>query len=113
MDTMLVAQDVANKLFATEKAVDAAIADAANLLTGLMGAREELRLSATVGASSQAKVMEAMMLLSQARGAMVEAHQDLDQLKLRVGIRTKMIGTYGKELDQKQEDRTVSQIRVA
>jgi hypothetical protein len=113
MDKMIVAQGVANKLFSTEKAVDAAIAEAATLLTGLMDAREELRLSATVGATTSAKIVEAMSLLSQARTSMVEAHHELDSLKLRVGIRTKMIGSYGKDLAQAEEDRTVSHIRAA
>lgn len=113
MDKLMVAQGVANKLFSTEKAVDAAIAEAATLLTGLMSAREELRLSATVGATTSAKIAEAIGLLSQARSSMVEAHLELDALKLRVGIRTKMIGSFGKDLAVQDEDRTVSHIRAA
>lgn len=113
MDKTMVAQGVANKLFSTEKSIDAAIAESAALLTGLMAAREELRLSATVGDTTSAKIVEAMSLLAQARTAMVQAHQELDQLKLRVGIRTKLIGVIGKEFAQPEEDRTVSQIRAA
>lgn len=113
MDKMLVAQGVANKLFATEKSIDAAIAESATLLTGLMAAREEMRLSATFGDSTSAKVVEALSLLSQARSTMVEAHKELDELKLRVGIRTKMIGALPKTTELADEDRAVSHLRVA
>jgi hypothetical protein len=110
MDKTLVAQGVANKLFATEKAVDTAIAEAATLLMGMMQAREELRLSATVGATTSAKVAEAISLLSQARSTMVEAHLELDQLKLRQGIRTKMIGSFSKDLAQDDDQRSVAKV---
>ena len=113
MDKTMVAQGVANKLFATEKSIDAAIAESAALLTGLMAAREELRLSATVGDTTSAKIVEAMSLLAQARSTMVQAHHELDGLKLRVGIRTKMIGAIGKDLAINEDDRAVSHIRAA
>ena len=113
MDKTMVAQGVANKLFATEKSIDAAIAESAALLTGLMAAREELRLSATVGDTTSAKIVEAMSLLAQARSTMVAAHKELDDLKLRVGIRTKLIGVIGKDSAQNEEDRAVSHLRVA
>ena len=113
MDKTMVAQGVANKLFSTEKSIDAAIAESAALLTGLMAAREELRLSATVGDTTSARIVEAMSLLAQARSTMVPAHHELDQLKLRVGIRTKMIGSVGKDFALAEEDRAVSHIRAA
>ena len=96
MDKTLVCQGVANKLFASERAIDGAIADVATLLTGVTEARDEMRVSMVVTDKSSAKIMEAMMLLSQARTAMVEAHGELDQVKLRVGVRTKMIGIFDK-----------------
>jgi hypothetical protein len=96
MDKVLVAQGVANKLFATEKSVDAAIADAAALLTTMITARQQMELSATVGDATSAKVAQAIALLSQARTTMVEAHAELDELKLRVGIRTKLVGIVNK-----------------
>jgi hypothetical protein len=113
MDKTMVAQGVANKLFSTEKSIDAAIAESAALLTGLMAAREELRLSATVGDATSAKIVEAMSLLAQARSTMVQAHHELDQLKVRVGIRTKLIGVIGKDSALTDEDRAVSHIRAA
>ena len=92
MDKALVGQRVANRLFATEKAVDAAMAEAAQLMTALSEARTELRLSAVVGDEATMKVAQAIGTLAEARRAIVSAHGDLADLKLRVGIRTKLIG---------------------
>ncbi|MDB5461163.1 MAG: hypothetical protein JWO72_2904 [Caulobacteraceae bacterium] len=96
MDKALVAQGVANRLFATEKAVDTAMAEAASLMTSLIDARSELQLSAVVGDETTMKVAQAIATLAQARQAIVAAHSDLADLKLRVGIRTKLIGVTDK-----------------
>lgn len=97
MDKAFVAQGVANKLFATEKAVDAAIAEAAGLLTGLIEARQQLELSATFGDATSAKLAQAVAQLAEVRSTVVQAHEDLDGMKLRLGIRTKMFGTIQKD----------------
>lgn len=96
MDKVLVLQGAANKLFAAEKAIDVAIAEAANLTTGLADARDELRLSMVVTDKASRHVMDAMLLLAQARTAMVEAHNEMNEVKLRLGVRTKMIGFFEK-----------------
>ena len=96
MDKALVAQGVANRLFATEKAVDTAMAEAASLMTSLSNARTELHLSAVVGDEATMKVAQAIATLAEARRAIVSAHGDLADLKLRVGIRTKLIGVTDK-----------------
>jgi hypothetical protein len=96
MEKALVAQRVANRLFATEKAVDTAMAEAASLMTSLIDARAELGLSAVVGDDVTTKVAQAIATLSEARRSVVSAHADLADLKLRVGIRTKLIGVTDK-----------------
>jgi len=96
VEKALVAQKLANKLFATEAAVDAAMAEAMNLLAGMAEARKEAGMSATVGNEATAKIAEAISILAQARTAVVEAHGELNDLKLRVGIRTKMVGIMDK-----------------
>ncbi len=96
MDKALVAQGVANRLFATEKAVDTAMAEAAQLMTAMIDARSELHLSAVVGDETTTKVAQAIATLAEARRAVVSAHADLADLKLRVGIRTKLIGVTDK-----------------
>ncbi len=103
MDKALVAQGVANRLFATEKAVDTAMAEAASLMTSLSTARTELRLSAVVGDEATMKVAQAIATLAEARRAIVSAHGDLADLKLRVGIRTKLIGVTDKPQESVQE----------
>jgi len=90
MDKAIVAQRVANQLNTTENAIDAAITETSNLLNGLLQARKELNLSAVVGDNATGKVMEAIATLAAARQSVVDAHNELAELKLRVGIRTKL-----------------------
>lgn len=92
MEKVFVAQRVANKLYSTENAVDAAMAEAAELMADLMKARQQLGVSAVLGDRAVTKVAEAMTALSAVRAAMVEAHGELEETKLRLGIRTKMAG---------------------
>jgi flagellar motor switch protein FliG len=96
VDKQLLMQGVANKLFAAESTIDSALADTAALLTEMVEARKAARVSSTVDAKATAKVVEAMAALSAARTAMVEAHEEMSEVKLRLGVRTKMIGTYDK-----------------
>ena len=104
MDKALVAQRVANRLFATEKAVDAAMAEAASLMTSLAEARSELGLSAVVGDDVTSKVAQAIATLADARRSVVAAHGGLADLKIRVGIRTKLIGVTDKPPDNISEE---------
>jgi hypothetical protein len=104
VEKAFVAQRVANKLFATEAAVDAAMVETAEMMAELMQARKDLNLSATVGNGASAKLAEAVAALAAARTAVVEAHAQLDEVRLRVGIRTKLIGVIGKEGSLVQHD---------
>ena len=92
MEKVFVVQRVATKLFATEAAVDAAMIEAAELMADMVKGRKDLGLSAVVGDRANAKLAEAMAALSVARSAVVEAHNELNDVKLRIGVRTKMIG---------------------
>ena len=96
MDKQILMQGVATKLFAAESTIDSAIADTAALLSEMVEARKAARVSSTVDAKANAKVIEAMSALSAARTAMVEAHAEMNEVKLRLGVRTKMIGGYDK-----------------
>ncbi len=96
MEKALAAQKLANKLFATEAAVDAAMAEAMTLLAGMMETRKEFGLSATVGDTAAAKVAEAISTLAAAKSAIVVAHGEMADLKLRIGLRTKLIGVIDK-----------------
>jgi hypothetical protein len=96
VDKVFVAKQVASKLRATEAAVDAAMVEATELMADMIRGRVELKISAGATDPAMAKVAAAISALSEARTAMVAAHSAADELRLRVGIRTRMDGTENK-----------------
>jgi hypothetical protein len=96
MEKTLVAQKVANKLFATEAAVDTATMEAMSLLAGMIEARKDAGVSSIVGDAAAAKVAEAISTLAAAKSALAVAHNEMADVKLRLGIRTKLIGIVDK-----------------
>jgi hypothetical protein len=102
VEKVFVAQRVATKLFASENAVDAAMVETAELMADLLKARKDLGVSTVVGDRAAAKLAEAMTALSEARSAMVDAHNELNDVKLRIGVRTKMIGVEDKPKEAPQ-----------
>ena len=90
MEKVFVAQRVAKKLFETEAAVDQALAEAADFMSEVLKARKDVNTSLVFADDVQVKLMEAMRALSEARTAMVGVHNELNDAKLRLGIRTKM-----------------------
>jgi hypothetical protein len=104
MEKAFVVQSVASKLFATERSVDAAMTDAAELMAGLMQARKDAGVSAVVGDQAAVKLAEAIAAISAARTAMVACHHELDEVRLRLGVRTKMAGFEPKFTAAQPED---------
>ena len=96
MEKVFVAKKVATKLYATEAALDAAMTEAAEMIGEIVKARAELGLSAVVGDQAQAKIVEAIAALGEARTAVVAAHADLDEVRRRIGVRTKGLGFHDK-----------------
>lgn len=92
MEKVFVAQRVAKKLFTTEAAVDGAMVEAAELMGEMLKARQDVNASLVFADDVQVKMMEAIKALSEARSAMVGVHNELNEAKLRLGIRTKMDG---------------------
>jgi hypothetical protein len=92
MEKAFVAQKVATKLFATEGAVDQAMTEAAELLSTMLTAKGDLHLSTVVGDDAAANLVKAIAALGEARTAMVAVHNELNDVKLRIGIRAKMAG---------------------
>lgn len=90
MEKVFVAQRVANKLFATEAAVDGALTEAAELMTVMLTARKDIAVSTVFADDAQVKLMAAMKALSEARSAMVAVHHELNEAQLRIGVRTRM-----------------------
>jgi len=101
VDKVFVAKAVATKLRATEAAVDAALVEATELMGDMIRGRVETKVSAVATDPTMAKVAAAIAALSEARTAMVEAHAAADELRLRLGIRTRMDG-----IEQKVETET-------
>ncbi len=93
MDKSIIAQRIANKLFASENAIDSAISESAQLLGEMMEARREMGFSAVLGDDAAAKITAAIAALGEARTAVVGAHKELAEAKLRLGVRTRMIST--------------------
>jgi hypothetical protein len=100
VEKVFVAKRVANKLYSTEAAVDAAMVEVAEMMAELVQARKDLNLSATVGHGVSAKFVDAMQALSTARTAVVEAHAQLDETRLRIGVRTRMGGSLKPEEEE-------------
>ena len=92
MEKAFVAQRVANKLFATEESVDAALVEATELMTEMLEARKDVGVSTVFGDEAAAKLIDAIKALGEARTAMVGVHGELNEAKLRLGIRTKLVG---------------------
>ena len=85
MDRNEVIAGVAGELYATEKALDDAITQAAALVQTMISARSALSVSAVAGATSQAKAMEAIAALGAAREAVVACHAELQKDHRRLG----------------------------
>ena len=92
MEKAFVAKRVAKKLIATEKAVDGAMVEAAELMMEMVSSRRDLGMSAVVGDAAQAKLVEAIAALGAARTAMVTMHAELDDVRLRMGLRRTHLG---------------------
>lgn len=85
MDRSEVIASVAGDLYATEKAIDAAITQATTLVQSMIGARAALSVSPVAGAVSQAKAVETIAALSTAREAIVACHGELQKDHRRMG----------------------------
>jgi len=112
VEKAFVVQRVARKLFATERSLDATMTETAELMAEFVKARQDLKLSAVVGDAATAKVIEALAALGEARTAIVTAHAELDDVRLRIGVRTKMAGWEDKppESDQPKNHQDLRQV---
>ena len=98
MDKAIIAKRVADRLFATEKAVDVAILEASQLLSGLIEARQEMGVNAVLGSDTLSKLSAALVALNDARQSVVETHTGLAEVQLRLGIRTRLDSSGPKSL---------------
>lgn len=96
MDRNETIKAVANELYATENAIDAAILQATTLVQSMIETRTRLSVSPVAGAVSQAKAMETIAALSTAREAMVACHTELAKDHRRMGYGTYNVGPLNK-----------------
>lgn len=115
MDRTEVIASVAGDLYATEHAVDEAIARATTLVQAMIGARTALQISPVAGTDSQAKAIEAIAALSVARTAVVACHAELQKDHRKMGWGTYAAGPTDKPDDwwKEQPRRAVAELRVA
>lgn len=111
MDRNEVIASVAGDLYAAEKAIDDAIAQATNLVQSMIAARAALSVSAVAGAGSQAKAVEAIAALSAARDAAVACHNELAKDHRRLGYGTYAAGPLAKP--DEWDSRPMGHLRVA
>jgi hypothetical protein len=86
------AHAVAAKLFETEKAIDLAIAHAAELSAAMPTARLKANLSATVGQEALVAASNAIAALIVAREHAITAHARLNETRDQIGLATVAIG---------------------
>jgi hypothetical protein len=89
----MVAEKVAESLYESEAAIDAALAATAKL-AGLMPAiRSDANLSALIGQSAIEKAIETVSALGMARRSIVETHKELTVAQHDIGLGAVMVGT--------------------
>ena len=86
MDKMEIMRTVVEDLYATERSIDDAIAQSTDFIATMIQSRRDVNLSAVVGAEAQAKMIEAVAALGEARSAVVAAHADLAKVQRLVGL---------------------------
>lgn len=99
MDRTDIVAGVAGDLYATERAVDAAITQATTLVQSMIGARVALAVSPVAGAGSQSKAMEAISALGVARDAVVACHAELQKDHRKMGWGVYAVGPLDKPDD--------------
>jgi hypothetical protein len=86
------AEQVAERLFAAEQAIDAAITCAAELTAIMPTARAGANLSAIVGQDAMESAAETFAALVRTRHQIVTTHQQLDETKTQIGLRAVAFG---------------------
>ena len=97
MNKTEIGMDIASKLWASEAAIDDATVRTTQLIESMVGARKSLQLSPLYGEVAQARAVEAVSALSEARRAVLAAHAALEALRVKEQV--VLTGTPPKEDD--------------
>ncbi|AMO72530.1 hypothetical protein AZE99_12325 [Sphingorhabdus sp. M41] len=87
------AENVANRLFAAEQAVDEAICKMADLVKYLPIARTNANLSAVVGQDAISEAAETLSAIVGARGHLVATHNHLAKTRDQIGLQAMAMGS--------------------
>ncbi|WP_310497676.1 hypothetical protein [Sandarakinorhabdus sp.] len=82
----LAANSVAEKLFAAEAAIDAAVAAVAQLTAVMPMARQDAHLAACIGQDALMSAMKTCMQLGEARAQIINTHQALRETQINIGL---------------------------
>lgn len=86
------AQEVADRLFAAEHAIDTAIARTAELTGFIPAVRSEAGLACEVGQEALEYAAESFSALIKARAQIIASHRELNATKDQIGLRTQSWG---------------------
>ena len=89
-----IAVHVTSSLHETENAVDAALARASEFLALLPKARQDQRVSASMGHDAIARVASAITALTEARAELVAAHEVLADVQRQLGLGETAFGPF-------------------
>ena len=103
-DRLAAAKMVAEKLFALEDAIDAALICAGELTAAAPQARKRAKLSACVGQDAIARTGDAMAALYAARAHIIGAHDQYADVRDQIGIKPSMTGDLWKFVEGKREN---------
>lgn len=88
------AENLARRLFETERAIDNAINKLADLTGYMPIARTTANLSAVIGQEAITQAAAALNSLVGARGQIVETHHKLAEARDQIGLRTMAVGDH-------------------
>lgn len=94
-ERLAVTQDVVAHLADAERTNDLAIISTAKLAAALLEARMKINLAAEVGQDAFDAVAATFQTQAASRRQLVEAHQALNDVKDRIGLRTVAVGGAG------------------
>lgn len=99
MSRLSVGEDLANRLYAAEAAIDQALIATANLAATLPSARANAWLSAVTGQTAFEGAAATIGALAEARGHIIRTHKTLSALARKLGLEILAVGPLDKPGD--------------
>lgn len=112
-DRRAAAENVAERLFATEQAIDDAITKMADLIGYLPIARANARLSAVVGQDAISQAAESLNAMVEARRSLVATHNRLAETRDQIGLQALAMGSGDMKPPLQAEERKKNIIEMA